>query len=451
MRHGVSCLFFVPGTRPALNQNIKYTAPQPGPGPASGVWREALRLASGPGPGSALPGVPGPRAAGAARVTPGGGFSAPASPADAVPGGGRRGAAGLPRRDPAGLCAEGGAGGGPGEGGRGRAGGEHREAGEGRHCSLSASGAGGRGGGAGRRRRRGSQRSSPPLLRGPRGGSAGAAGCTHPGRRAGRGGRGRCAGGSAGWAAARLPDTRAPAAIGPRPGRSSLRSPGGLGGAAPQLHARGDAGAEGRAGGGARLPPAARSRCPLLKRRPPAPRCPPGATLLVRDARDARDASLAARTSAGWGSPRPPPPAALAHPLRPGEGLPAGRAAPAPPSSVLRPPRRPAWRCRPRRPGAAARPARRTGRGGAGPLRWGCGTAGRAGALPRPSAPEALPAPAAPGPPEQRPQPWPRAPPPLRAQVAGDDRRGTGGVGEPRSGAAGPAPLSLLRNARLLG
>ena len=188
MRHGVSCLFFVPGTRPALNQNIKYTAPQPGPGPASGVWREALRLASGPGPGSALPGVPGPRAAGAARVTPGGGFSAPASPADAVPGGGRRGAAGLPRRDPAGLCAEGGAGGGPGEGGRGRAGGEHREAGEGRHCSLSASGAGGRGGGAGRRRRRGSQRSSPPLLRGPRGGSAGAAGCTHPGRRAGPGG-----------------------------------------------------------------------------------------------------------------------------------------------------------------------------------------------------------------------------------------------------------------------
>lgn len=131
MRHGVSCLFFVPGTRPALNQNIKYTAPQPGPGPASGVWREALRLASGPGPGSALPGVPGPRAAGAARVTPGGGFSAPASPADAVPGGGRRGAAGLPRRDPAGLCAEGGAGGGPGEGGRGRAGGEHGEAGKG--------------------------------------------------------------------------------------------------------------------------------------------------------------------------------------------------------------------------------------------------------------------------------------------------------------------------------
>ncbi|XP_072696329.1 transmembrane protein 229A-like [Canis lupus baileyi] len=111
--------------------NIKYTAPQPGPGPASGVWREALRLASGPGPGSALPGVPGPRAAGAARVTPGGGFSAPASPADAVPGGGRRGAAGLPRRDPAGLCAEGGAGGGPGEGGRGRAGGEHGEAGKG--------------------------------------------------------------------------------------------------------------------------------------------------------------------------------------------------------------------------------------------------------------------------------------------------------------------------------
>uniref|UniRef100_A0A8C0KBG3 Uncharacterized protein n=1 Tax=Canis lupus dingo TaxID=286419 RepID=A0A8C0KBG3_CANLU len=64
-------------------------------------------------------------------------------------------------------------------------------------------------------------------------------------------------------------------------------------------------GPRGRAGGGARLPPAARSRCPLLKRRPPAPRCPPGATLLVRDARDARDASLAARTSArlGFSSP----------------------------------------------------------------------------------------------------------------------------------------------------
>ncbi|XP_077730222.1 transmembrane protein 229A-like [Canis aureus] len=138
----------MPFAKKEYSENIKYTAPQPGPGPASGVWREALRLASGPGPGSALPGVPGPRAAGAARVTPGGGFSAPASPADAVPGGGRRGAAGLPRRDPAGLCAEGGAGGGPGEGGRGRAGGEHREAGEGRHCSLSASGAGGRGGGA---------------------------------------------------------------------------------------------------------------------------------------------------------------------------------------------------------------------------------------------------------------------------------------------------------------
>lgn len=450
MRHGVSCLFFVPGTRPALNQNIKYTAPQPGPGPASGVWREALRLASGPGPGSALPGVPGPRAAGAARVTPGGGFSAPASPADAVPGGGRRGAAGLPRRDPAGLCAEGGAGGGPGEGGRGRAGGEHGEAGKGvtarSPLQEPAAEAAGRGGG-------GDGVRSGPRLHSSVGRAEGArARPAAPTRAGGQGaGGGRCAGGSAGWAAARLPDTRAPAAIGPRPGRSSLRSPGGLGGAAPQLHARGDAGAEGRAGGGARLPPAARSRCPLLKRRPPAPRCPPGATLLVRDARDARDASLAARTSAGWGSPRPPPPAALAHPLRPGEGLPAGRAAPAPPSSVLRPPRRPAWRCRPRRPGAAARPARRTGRGGAGPLRWGCGTAGRAGALPRPSAPEALPAPAAPGPPEQRPQPWPRAPPPLRAQVAGDDRRGTGGVGEPRSGAAGPAPLSLLRNARLLG
>uniref|UniRef100_A0A8P0TRV5 Transmembrane protein 229A n=1 Tax=Canis lupus familiaris TaxID=9615 RepID=A0A8P0TRV5_CANLF len=55
---------------------------------------------------------------------------------------------------------------------------------------------------------------------------------------------------------------------------------GGRGGAAR----RGAPGA--RAGGGARLPPAARSRCPLLKRRPPAPRCPPGATLLLRDARD---------------------------------------------------------------------------------------------------------------------------------------------------------------------